>query len=47
MKSENISLTALDNASEIAVRDCMGLKQGETVLVVTDEPLRKIGYSLW
>jgi aminopeptidase len=47
MKSENISLTALDNASEIAVRDCMGLKPSETVLVITDEPLRKIGYSLW
>jgi aminopeptidase len=47
MKTENISLTALDNASEIAVRDCMGLKPGETVLVITDEPLRKIGYSVW
>jgi aminopeptidase len=47
MKTEKISLTPLGNASDIAVRDCMGLKSGETVLVVTDEPLRKIGYSLW
>lgn len=47
MKTEKISLTALDNASDIAIRDCMGLKPGETVLVVTDEPLRKIGVSLW
>ncbi len=37
----------LDSASEIAIRDCMGLQAGETVLVITDEPLRKIGYSLW
>lgn len=31
----------------IAVRDCMGLKPGETVLIVTDEPLRTIGYAIW
>ncbi len=37
----------LDKASEIAIHDCMGLQNGETVLVVTDEPLRHIGYSLW
>lgn len=37
----------LYNASEIAIRDCMGLKPGETVLIVCDEPLRKIGYSLF
>lgn len=30
----------------IAVRDCMGIQTGERVLVVTDEPLRRIGYSL-
>jgi aminopeptidase len=47
MKTEKISLSPLDNASDIAVRDCMGLKPGETVLVITDEPLRKIGYSIW
>jgi aminopeptidase len=34
------------SASTIAIRDCMGAKPGERVLVVTDEPLRAIGYSL-
>ncbi|MBI1807442.1 MAG: aminopeptidase [Ignavibacteria bacterium] len=37
----------LHSAALIAVRDCMGVKPGEKVLVVTDEPLRKIGYALW
>jgi aminopeptidase len=41
----NIS-TELDSASIIAVRDCMGLQPGERLLVVTDEPLRTIGYAL-
>ncbi|MBU2472392.1 MAG: aminopeptidase [Bacteroidetes bacterium] len=47
MKNELVPLTALGNASEIALRACMGLKPEATVLIVTDEPLRKIGYSLW
>jgi leucyl aminopeptidase (aminopeptidase T) len=34
------------SASTIAIRDCMGAHPGETVLVVTDEPLRAIGYAL-
>jgi aminopeptidase len=38
--------TELYSASLIAVRDCMGLQSGETVLVVTDEPLRRIGHAL-
>jgi aminopeptidase len=38
---------ALHSASLIAVRDCMGTKSGERVLIVTDEPLRTIGYALW
>jgi aminopeptidase len=33
------------SAATIAVRDCMGLKSGERVLVVTDEPLRTLGYA--
>lgn len=37
----------LYNAALVAVRDCMGLKPGEKVLIVTDEPLRTIGYALW
>jgi aminopeptidase len=36
----------LYSASLIAVRDCMGLQSGERVLVVTDQPLRSIGYAL-
>jgi aminopeptidase len=34
------------SASTIAIRDCMGAKAGERVLVVTDEPLRRIGFAL-
>lgn len=34
------------SASVIAVRDCMGTKEGESVLVITDEPLRLIGQAL-
>lgn len=35
------------SAATVAVRDCMGVRPGETVLVVTDEPLRSLGYALW
>jgi leucyl aminopeptidase (aminopeptidase T) len=37
---------ALFSASVIAVRDCMGVRAGERVLIVTDEGLRGIGYAL-
>lgn len=37
----------LYSASQIAIRDCMGTKQNEKILVITDEPLRTLGYSLW
>jgi aminopeptidase len=33
-------------AATVAVRDCLGALAGERVLVVTDEPLRPIGYAL-
>ena len=36
----------LYSASQVAVRDCMGTRAGERVLVVTDAPLRLIGYAL-
>jgi len=36
----------LYSAALIAVRDCMGVKAGERVLIVTDEPLRTIAYAL-
>jgi leucyl aminopeptidase (aminopeptidase T) len=45
-KKQTMSKTLL-SAAMIAVRDCMGVKPGEEVLVVTDEPLRNIGYALW
>jgi leucyl aminopeptidase (aminopeptidase T) len=34
------------SASTIAIRDCMGVVAGESVLIITDEPLRAIGYAL-
>ena len=34
------------SASMVAVRDCMGARPGEKVLVVTDASLRLIGYAL-
>jgi leucyl aminopeptidase (aminopeptidase T) len=36
----------LHRAALVAVRDCMGVQPGERVLVVTDAPLRTIGYAL-
>jgi len=37
----------LYSASVVAIRDCMGVKSGERILVVTDEPMRLLGYALW
>ena len=37
----------LMSAAKIAVNDCMAVKAGESVLVITDEPARSIGYALW
>jgi aminopeptidase len=34
------------SASAVAIRDCMGARPGERVLIVTDAPLRTIGYAL-
>lgn len=39
-------LTKLDSASVIAIRDCMGAKKDEKILVITDEIKREIGISL-
>ena len=39
-------LTKLDSASAIAIRDCMGTKKNEKILVITDEIKREIGLSL-
>ena len=40
-------LTKLDTASQIAIRDCMGAKKDEKILVITDEVKREIGLSLY
>jgi len=37
----------LKKAAEIALRDCMSVKEGERVLIITDEPAREIGRALW
>ena len=37
----------LKDAAKIALVDCMAVKKGEKVLVITDEPARNIGYALW
>jgi len=37
----------LSSAALIAVRDCMGLRKNENVLIVADEPMRNIAYALW
>jgi aminopeptidase len=39
-------LSKLDSASTIAIRDCMGAKKNEKILVITDELKREIGLSL-
>ena len=38
--------TGLKNAAEIAVKDCLKVQPGETLLVVTDTELRMIGEAL-
>ena len=40
-------INKLKQAAMIAVKDCMAVKPSEKVLVITDEPVRKIGYALW
>ncbi|RKY86387.1 aminopeptidase [candidate division KSB1 bacterium] len=38
---------SLKAPSLIALRDCMAVKKGESVLIITDENKREIGYALW
>src|SRR3989337_462336 len=47
MGSKMKKLTKLDTASQIAIRDCMGAKKNEKILVITDEQKREIGLSLY
>jgi len=42
-----MALTKLDKASRIAIKDCMGAKPKEKILVVTDENKKEIGQSLY
>jgi len=42
-----MKLTKLDSASVIAIRDCMGAKRNEKILIISDEQKRKIGFSLY
>jgi len=34
-------------AARVAINNCLSVKKGEYVLVITDQPLRKIGYAFW
>jgi len=40
-------MNALEKAARTAVRKCLAVKKGETVMVITDGPLEKIGRLLW
>ena len=42
-----MKFTKLDKASIIAIKDCMGAKKNESVLVISDELKREIGLSLF
>jgi len=42
-----MKLTKLDTACITAIKTCMGVKKNESVLVITDEAKREIGYSLY
>ncbi|MDO8550892.1 MAG: aminopeptidase [Ignavibacteria bacterium] len=47
ISKKRFSSKALDSASIIAIRDCMGAKKNEKILIITDEQKRKIGFSLY
>jgi aminopeptidase len=42
-----MSQTKLDKASIIAIKDCMGAKKNEKILVITDENKKEIGHNLY
>jgi aminopeptidase len=37
----------LNKAALIIIRDCLGIKHGEKVVIITDDYCRSIGYTLW
>ncbi len=42
-----MALTKLDKACIIAIKDCMGAKPKEKILIITDENKNEIGYALY
>ncbi|MBZ0183163.1 MAG: aminopeptidase [Melioribacteraceae bacterium] len=42
-----MAITKLDKACVTAIKDCMGAKKKESVLIVTDENKREIGYAMY
>jgi leucyl aminopeptidase (aminopeptidase T) len=40
-------MNELLKAAQTAISNCLAVKKGESVLVITDHPLRKIGYAFW
>ncbi|AZR72641.1 leucyl aminopeptidase [Anoxybacter fermentans] len=40
-------MSELQKAAQIAVKDCLGIKTGEQVVIIADEPSRKIAKVLW
>jgi aminopeptidase len=45
--NNNMKLTKLDKASIIAIKDCLGAKKNESILIISDELKREIGVSLF
>jgi leucyl aminopeptidase (aminopeptidase T) len=42
-----MKMPSLADAARIAVEKCLGMKPGETCLVITDGPCRTVGVALW
>ncbi|MBN2288645.1 MAG: aminopeptidase, partial [Candidatus Glassbacteria bacterium] len=40
-------MSAIKEAAMNTMAGCMAVKKGESVLVICDEPERRIGYALW
>jgi len=40
-------MNKLLQAAKLAVKNCLKVNPNESVLVITDQPLRKIGYAFW
>ncbi len=42
-----MAVTKLDKACITAIKDCMGAKKKESILIITDENKREIGYAMY